>query len=1400
MEALRIAGANVEYFPADVSKRDQVKEVIDEIKERHGGITGIIHAAGTIRDSYLVNKTSEEITDVLAAKVHGLLVIDDVTRGEPLEFLVLFSSISAIWGNAGQSDYAAANAFLDSFGASRNDLVKAGQRSGRTLSLNWPLWRSGGMKVDQQSEKLVERVFGFTSLSREAGLDSFMLAMRSSFDQVVVLSGDAGKLRETVMKVARPEGRDLTTPERGQPEQAIQISSRRDGLSSEVEKTLIQGVCQILKVDEQDLELDEELSVYGFDSISLTEFSNRLSGELKIDLLPTIFYEYPTLGTLKEFLLKDHAEALMKIFPAQTGQIAGGEDLSHGRSETGEEPVVKARESGAESAGPAGDDAGKDAIAIIGLSARFPKARDLDEFWNNLIDGRDCIELIPEERWDWRAIYGDPHREENKTNIKWGGFIEGLDLFDSLFFGISPKEAELIDPQHRLLMEHVWAAMEQAGYSARALSGTRTGMFLAIGPSGYGQSALLPIDGYTVTGTAPSMAPNRISYFLNLRGPSEPVETACSSSLVAIHRAVQAIDTGSCDQAFVGGVNTIISPEVHISFSKAGMLSEDGRCKTFSKQANGYARGEGVGVIFLKRLRQAQQDGDTIYGVINGTIVNHGGRATSLTAPSVNAQAELLRDVYRRAKIDVRTVTYIETHGTGTALGDPIEINALKKAFKSLYEDRQEVCSDRHCALGSVKTNIGHLEIAAGMAGVLKVLLAMKHRALPKTLHCEETNPYIELEGSPFYLLKESRPWPRIADRNGKTLPRRAGISSFGFGGANAHVIVEEYLAEAGEGSDFPSTPDDQRPVMVPLSARTEDRLKEYAGKLLSFLHGLEDSPSAGQSSPPLKGQVPGSLSGGMKAKLKEELLDVVAQTIAVDRSEIDLDDEFQEYGAEMSQIANSIYQALNVEVTARSLNEAGSIKGLIDHLFEKQLPALCAHYRVNYEEAAEEIRNIGNLSWREPVRLADVAYTLQVGRDAMEHRVLFLARHFGELKEIVQRYASGERGIQNCFQGRVSKDRDSIRLLNADEQAKDLTAKWMQYGKFTSLAEFWVRGLDLDWNALYGERRPRRVSLPTYPFARDRHWLPEVKPDRRVAQAPSPEPETALLRYVEEWRPQPDGELPIGNQPLQLIHFTEDEAQSEALAALLEGRRDQSRLIRVVKGARFRRLDSTHYEVPAEGEAGYRELWESLAAGEDRERAGEWATLYGWGEGLTKIRGLHSLLKTSARSSLELKRLIITGRAVDELSSCDELSLIGYERSLGISMPQLRVTVLYGDEAGMRAEQLWPSLWRTGVIRWQGGACYRLGYRAASNEDGAVGDAGPRLRKGGAYLITGGGGGLGEVFAEHLARTYQARIALVGRRDLDDRLRERLGRLKEQGAWEAVYYAADVGDRERMS
>lgn len=832
LQQLRSYGAQVLYTPADITRQSEVEGLIAKTKAAFGKIDGIIHSAGVIRDALVFKKTHAELDEVLAPKVYGSLLLDEATKDEQLDFFVMFSSTSALLGNVGQADYAFANHFMDHFAKQRDLWTKGNKRYGKTLSINWPLWRDGGMKVDAQTESMLADVFGMHPMSVDTGLHTFETGLKTDTHNLFVIEGETDKIRKMLNIV------DRAVPQVGPESKAVMADTRTAGREwfGKVEKDVVRIVSRLLKIREADLDPEAEMSDFGFDSILLTQFSEELSEMYESEILPSIFFEHRTLSSLIDYLVKTCGERLFVHDQLQPS-------VSHEAEAAKTAAYVEERHLEMAPAQPWTED--RESVAIIGISGVMPQSADLGEFWDHLEQGHDLVTVIPPDRWNW-SDFPSQSEDGHCFTSKWGGFLHEIDTFDPLFFGISPREAELMDPQQRIFMEVVWHAIEDAGYRASQLSGTRTAVFVGAATSDYkeivreNRSDILP---QMTTGTSHCVLANRISYFLDLHGPSEPVDTACSSSLVAIHRAVEAIRNGNCEMAIAGGVNIIADPELHISFSKAGMLSADGRCKTFDKGANGYVRGEGAGAILLKPLGKAIADGDHIYAVIRGSEVNHGGRANSLTAPNPNAQADLLVSAYRNARIDPGTVSYIEVHGTGTALGDPIEANGLKKAFARLYQEwgrsRGEV---QHCGLGSVKTNIGHLETAAGIAGVLKLLLAFQHKRIPATIHFRKVNPNLHLADSPFYIVDQTKSWDSLPDAQGNPIPRRAGVSSFGFGGVNAHVVLEEYIQPGQQ----PAT--ETKPQVIVLSAKNAERLKEYALKFLSFVDRTLSAANPGKS------------------------------------------------------------------------------------------------------------------------------------------------------------------------------------------------------------------------------------------------------------------------------------------------------------------------------------------------------------------------------------------------------------------------------------------------------------------------------------------------------------------------------------------------------------------------
>ena len=529
-----------------------------------------------------------------------------------------------------------------------------------------------------------------------------------------------------------------------------------------------------------DLDPDEEFSRYGVDSATAVELSGELQRLLGRPLPATLLYDRPTLATLVRSL--------------------AGADVPAA-------PVAAPR--------PA------EPIAVVGLGCRFPGGADPAAFWDLLERGGDAVTEVPADRWDAGAYFDPALRRPGTASTRSGGFLAGVADFDPEFFGIAPAEAIGMDPQQRLLLEVAWEAVEDAGIAAGSLAGTATGVFVGISNSD--QTRLLgthpdALDMHHGTGTALSIAANRLSYLFDLRGPSVAIDTACSSSLVAVHQAVESLRRGECTVALAGGVNVMLTPHLAAVFSRARMMSEQGRCATFDADADGYVRAEGCGVLVLKPLSAAVADGDRVLAVVRGSAVNSGGRSNGLTAPNGDAQRAVVRAALAAAGAGPDEVDYVEAHGTGTPLGDPIEYAALADVFGA--------GRDRPLLVGSVKTNVGHLESAAGVAGLVKVILALRHQTIPAHLHLRRLNPYIEASAA-LEIPTERRPWPAGAR------PRLAGVSSFGFGGANAHVL----LAEAPAGAGAPAA-DRGGPVAYPLSARTEGALRELAGRHAAAVAG----------------------------------------------------------------------------------------------------------------------------------------------------------------------------------------------------------------------------------------------------------------------------------------------------------------------------------------------------------------------------------------------------------------------------------------------------------------------------------------------------------------------------------------------------------------------------------
>jgi 3-oxoacyl-(acyl-carrier-protein) synthase/acyl carrier protein len=733
---------------------------------------------------------------------------------------------------------------------------------------------------------------------------------------------------------------------------------------------------------------DDQFVHLGLDSISGVTWMRRINQDFGTSYEATMIYSYPTIRELAAFLQSElktaHAPVAAPIELLAIAPSSAASTVPYRAHDKTHAPRLAPRKAMAAVA-PAHDD---DRIAIIGMSGRYPQARNLDEYWKNLETGKDCIVEVPATRWDIDRYYDADPRTKDKMASRWLGAMSDVDCFDPLFFRISPDEAEYMDPQHRLFLQESYRAFEDAGYSSRALNNRLCGVYLGISTNEY--SLLLSQNGVLaapITGNSYSIAAARIAYYLNLKGPAISVDTACSSSLVSLHLACQALRSREVDMALAGGVSLWLVPESYLAMSQAGMLSPIGRCRAFDDAADGIVMGDGVGALVLKRLKDAEADNDFIHGVIIGSGTNQDGRTNGITAPSVISQIELERGVYAKYGIDPATISYVETHGTGTKLGDPIELEALATVFKEKTDKKG------YCALSSVKSNIGHAASAAGVASVQKVILSLRHRMLAPTLHVTKENSHFDFKGSPFYVNRTAKPW----DTSGGA-PRRACVNSFGYSGTNAHVVIEEYMSPAK--ARMSRTAGSSKACVLPLSARTTERLQEKAGDFLAFL---------GQPQPP---------------------------------------------------------------------------------------------------------------------DISDIAYTLQLGRDAMEERVCFVSTSLEQLASQLRSWLAGEVGVAGVNCGDAGS-------ADSGEDMSETLDRWVDSGALPELAKAWACGADVDWQRLHGAAKPLRISLPTYPFAKEHYW---IQKQSSSGLADGAFDEVGSLQWIEDILAQVDSDRIEEQQAVALL------------------------------------------------------------------------------------------------------------------------------------------------------------------------------------------------------------------------------------------------------------------------
>ncbi|UVT95127.1 SDR family NAD(P)-dependent oxidoreductase [Streptococcus mutans] len=1044
---IKAKGSNVQYIQVDITDRSKLRTELNKIRSAYGEINGIIHSAGVIRDALIIKKTEDMILSVIQPKIKGVINLDELTKEDNLEFFVCFSAIASVFGNVGQCDYSYANSFLDYFMEERKSLVNRGKRKGTSVSINWPLWETGGMKIDNDTKKRLLQHLGMLALDSSDGFQFFEYLLNTQGGQFMIMNGINEAIRNNV-KVVNNENRTQDISNENE-----DIESDFYEFRNRVEKYFINIISKVIKVSAERIKPEVDFDKYGIDSliiININEELEKVFGKLSSSLL----FEYSNIRKLCAYFMEDYREKLVELIRMNKKNSQSDEQNS--------EPDIRISKGRIDSIEYQESVDHNDDIAIIGISGKYPMAENIEEFWENLKQGKDCIEEIPKERWDYRKYFNPDKNNKGTTYSKWGGFIKDVDKFDPLFFNISPKEAELMDPQERLFLETVWNCLEGSGYPKDRLAGKDVGVFVGVMYGGYQLYGIDECNKGNMIALNSSFASiaNRISYYFDLHGTSLSIDTMCSSTLTALHLACEDIQKGKNHMALVGGVNLILHPNKYLLLSQGKFISIDGRCKTFGEGGDGYVPSEGVGVILLKLLSEAERDGDQIYAVIKGTALNHGGKTNGYTVPNPNAQAKVIEKALKKTGIDPRTISYVEAHGTGTSLGDPIEITGLTKAYQLFTDSKQ------YCSIGSVKSNIGHSESAAGIAALTKVIMQMKNKTLVPSIHSDIINSKIDFKNSPFYIQHTTEKWNRpkvMIDGEHVEIPRRAAISSFGAGGTNAHAILEEYTKKDTKRDEVIS--DD--PVIIIISARNEQRLKLYVKSISDWLENKKNTKEDNKF---------------FFAEFKETLLREFAELLGVEDKQIDCAEKIKGYGAgkvEINHFIEKLNKIYSINIDPEMCSVEDSIDSITDYLWENRKKDIVIQLNDANQISEDEYR----------CTLSNIAYTLAVGREEMEERIAFLAESISELKQKLDEYNNGTYSKENIYHSNTKKKQpDTMIFDNKDSQ--EFLRTIVEEKNLSQIAKLWVQGAKFDWTKLFNETQSRIINVPTHPFVNKRYWI----------------------------------------------------------------------------------------------------------------------------------------------------------------------------------------------------------------------------------------------------------------------------------------------------------------------
>ena len=1397
-------GAEVLVLAADVADREALRAALNAAVDRFGELNGVIHAAGTTSAeafATMADLTPDAVDRHFRAKIHGTLELAAALEGMELDFRTVLSSMSALLGGIGFCAYAAANAFLDRFA----------ERMPGWQSVNWDTWPSTADTMDKAD---LGATLAENSLTAEEGLRRFEQVVCDGRSRLVVAAGDLGpRLRQWVPGM---DPYDEPVPTRSTTSARFARPTLAEAFlapSTGIERRLAELWQETLGI--ADVGINDNFFDLGGNSLVGLQLVNTIKKEFRRPVPAVALFEAPTIATMARYLGADESETTERQPARPTPQLSAGS-------------------------------AGSGDVAIIGIAGRFPGAPDVERFWESLRNGTESLTFFTDE--ELLAAGMAPAEVSSPSCVKARPVLDSIDLFDAEFFGYTPWEARLADPQQRLFLECVWESLENAGYAPRAID-VPVGVFGGANISTYlhrlaaHPELLGGADEYQliISNDKDSLTLNA-SYKLNLRGPSVSVQTFCSTSLVAVHLACRSLLDAECHMAVAGGVSVRVPDRVGHVYKEGGMETPDGHVRAFDAEARGTIFGDGCAVVVLKRLVDALADGDHIDAVIKGSAINNDGSLkVGFSAPSVRGQSEVIARAHAVAGVDPRTISYVEAHGTATELGDPIEVAALTKAFGTTG-------AKQYCAIGSVKTNVGHLDRAAGTTGLIKTVLSLQHRQIPPSLHYRTPNPEIDFTNSPFYVNTELTPW-QVPDG----MPRRAGINSLGMGGTNVHVVLEE----APPQPYLP--PESDTPQVVVVSARTEEALRTAAADLAAHLRKNQDLRMAD-----------------------------VAYTLQVGRERFE---HRLAFGATSTSEAASTLESLDSPRirTVRSRAADRAVVLALTGLPEDRLALAAALYRTDlaYREAVDEplaghaeIRAL--LADPEQLKTADLA-TRRMAGIALELGLVRLLQAWGVRFQglaldgdgyFSAAVLTGDLGVAEALAYLVAGDGTVLKLSSSGIPCFPLADGTLSHidgdpdwllvgfaadrlttgetlsttvvpaghqdgGLCTMAAELWLHGATIDWPAL-NRGRPRRVALPTYPFQRRSYWLdaPNWSTSAQPAVLPN-DPAEALAGlarqapddwlYLPGWRQVPASwpAVPADLDGRWLL-LADQGGVARELAARITAAGGTA--VQVAPGPRLAHIGRLHFTLDPTRPDDYRALLSELSG----SGLAPDHIFHLWGLGpisetpsvqyLTSLTTLARALGETDLARCDLR--IVTNGACrvtgTERITPDKALVTGPVVVIPLEYPdldtrQVDIELGKGRSGAQRAatEVLRECTDRSGLrtVAIRGGRRWVPHYErltALPKPDTSV------LRPEGVYLITGGLGGIGMAMAQRLAAAVDARLVLVGRTGIPDRdnwdmllaaadtapeLRRRITQVRElesDGA-EVLVVAANVADEADM-